>query len=114
MSRNLIVFRGVDNFIDIAVQDQEQQWLAINDYSFRFKVRDREANIIIDKEVGFVEGYNYKLGLDLLVADLADLDLGSYVWGITVIDEDDRIRPLFLELNGEVDGVLQLVDSPIS
>ena len=114
MSRNLKVFKGVDNFIDIAVQDQEQQWLAINDYSFRFKVRDREANIIIDKELGFVEGYSYKLGIDLLVADLADLDLGTYVWGITVIDEDERTRPLFLELNGEVDGVLQLVDSPIS
>lgn len=114
MSRHLIVFRGVDNFIDIAVQDQEQQWLAINDYSFRFKVRDRSANIIIDKEIIFVEGYNYKLGIDLLATDLADLDLGSYVWGVTVIDEDDRTRPLFLELNGEVDGVLQLVDSPIS
>jgi len=114
MSRSIKVFKGVDNFIDVAVKDQEQQSLSVSEYSFHFKVRDREANIIIDKALGFVEGCTDKLAVDLLVADLDSIDLGSYVWGITVVDEDNKTRPLFLALNGDIEGTLQVENSPIS
>lgn len=114
MTSTIRVFKGIDNFIDIIVNDEEQQPLTINNNSFKFKVRDRDSTLLIDKQLEFVEGYTNRLALDLLSTDLEDINIGIYTWGIAMTDEDQRIRPLYLEINGDVDGAFHVINTPIS
>lgn len=113
MSKNIVVYRGVDNFIDIIVNDQEQQPVAVNSYEFELRVRDSEFNTILDKTLGFVDGFRNRLALDLTIAELQDLELGTYTYAIAMTDTDGYTRPLFLELNGEANAKFQVIDSPI-
>ncbi len=107
-NKPLRVYKGADNFIDIVVNDFDLQPTTVNLYSFNFRARDREQNLIVDKDISIRTGYTNRLALDILEADLADVDIGMYTWGLSFTDENGLKRPLYLELNGSAEGSMQV------
>ena len=107
-NKPLRVYKGADNFIDIVVNDFDLQPTTVNLYTFNFRARDREQNLILDKEITVRANYTNRLALDLLEADLADVNIGLYTWGLSFTDENGLKRPLYLELNGNAEGSMQV------
>lgn len=107
-NKPLRVYKGADNFVDIVVNDFDLQPTTVNLYTFNFRVRDREQNLLLDKSIGYRVGYTNRLALDILEEDLADVNIGMYTWGISLTDENGLKRPLYLELNGSAEGSIQV------
>lgn len=107
-NKPLRIYKGADNFIDIVVNDFDLQPVAVNIYTFNFRVRDRENTLILEKDIGLRANYTNRLALDILEADLADVNIGQYTWGISLTDEDGKKRPLYLEVNGNAEGSIQV------
>ena len=107
-NKPLRVYKGADNFIDIVVNDFDLQPTTVNLYTFNFRARDREQNLILDKDITVRANYTNRLALDLLEADLADVNIGLYTWGLSFTDENGLKRPLYLELNGNAEGSMQV------
>lgn len=98
----------MDNYIDIVVSDFDEQPVAVKTYAFTFKVRDQQNNLVINKPIGFKPGATNRLALNILKEDTLYLPAGLYVWGISVINENNREFPLYLELNGDAFGTFNL------
>jgi hypothetical protein len=107
-NKPLRVYKGADNFIDIVVNDFDLQPTTVNLYTFNFRVRDREQNLLLDKDIAIKTGFTNRLALNILEADLADVNIGMYTWGISLTDENGLKRPLYLELNGNAEGSIQV------
>lgn len=109
-NKPLKVFKGVSNVFEIEIQDFEQQPAAISSYEFRFRVKNKEQDVVINKGLTNNTTQANRLDLSLLEEDIADLPEGMYVWGISIRDENNRVRPIYLESNGEAEGKLHLVE----
>jgi len=107
-NKPLRVYKGADNFIDIVVNDFDLQPTTVNLYTFNFRVRDREQTLLLDKDIAIKTGFTNRLALNILEADLADVNIGMYTWGISLTDENGLKRPLYLELNGNAEGSIQV------
>lgn len=108
-NKPLKIYKGADNFIDIVVNDFDQQPLTVNVYTFAFRARDRNLDIVINKPLTFRQGFTNRLALDLSESDLTDVDLGTYMWAIAMRDENGKERPLYLEVNGDAESSMQIV-----
>lgn len=109
-NKPLKVFKGVDNFFDIAVQDFEQQPLPIKTYTFRFRAIDHNEVPVISKDIAFKIDDPNKLSLIVTRDELADLTLGFYKWGISADDGEGNERPIYLDLNGGAEGSMEVSD----
>lgn len=109
-NKPLKVFKGVDNFFDIAVQDFEQQPVAIKAYTFRFRAIDHNEVPVITKTIAFRIDDPNKLALQITRDELADLTLGFYKWGISADDGEGNERPIYLDLNGGAEGSMEVSD----
>jgi hypothetical protein len=107
-NKPLKIYKGADNFLDVVINDFDLQPLAVNLYTFKFKVKDNNNNTVLIKQMGFRQNATNRLALDLLEEDLASLNVGLYVWGLSLIDERGKERPIYLELNGEAESTFQL------
>ena len=107
-NKPLRVYKGADNFIDIVVNDFDLQPTTVNLYTFNFRVRDREQTLLLDKDIAIKTGFTNRLALNILEADLVDVNIGMYTWGISLTDENGLKRPLYLELNGNAEGSIQV------
>ena len=107
-NKPLKIYKGADNFLDIVINDFDLQPLPVNLYVFKFKVKNNNGTTVLIKELGFRLNATNRLALDLLEEDLAGLNLGLYYWGLSLTDELNRERPLYLELNGDAESTFQL------
>lgn len=107
-NKPLKVYKGTHNEFEIQIQDFNQQPVPIGAYSFYFRVLDNNEVSQISKPIGFVSGSTNRLLLNIDRDELSDLDIGFYTWGISLIDEDQRERPLYLDLNGGAKGQLEI------
>jgi len=107
-NKPLKVFKGVDNVFDIVIQDFDQQPVAVGAYSFLFRALDNNEVAMISKPVGFKPGTTNRLLLEITRDEVADLDTGFYTWGISLVDENDQERPLYLELNGSTRSTMEI------
>lgn len=109
-NKPLKIYKGADNLLDIVVNDFDLQPVAVGAYEFRFKVKNKNHDVVLNKVLGLRAGQNNRLALDLLEEDLSALTVGMYVWGISLRDELGRERPIYLEVNGEAEGTMQLIN----
>lgn len=107
-NKPLKVFKGVNNVFDIVIQDFDQQPVPVGAYSFLFRALDNNEVSMISKPVGFKPDSNNRLLLEITRDEIADLDTGFYTWGISLVDEDGRERPLYLELNGGTRSTMEI------
>lgn len=108
-NKPLKIYKGADNLLDIVVNDFDLQPVALGAHEVRFKVKNKNHDVVINKVLTVRNGYSNRLALDLLEEELADLTVGMYIWGISLKDELNRSRPLYLEVNGEAEGTMQLI-----
>lgn len=104
------VFKGVDNTFDIQIQDFDQQPVPVNPYVFRFKAADRNELVVLSKDLKFREGFKNRLALDIDRLEISDLEPGLYKWALSIEDDLGAERPLYVELNGSVEGTLEIAD----
>lgn len=109
-NKPLKVFKGVDNFFDIAIQDFEQQPVPVKIYTFRFRAIDHNEVAVISKDISFKIDDPTKLALNITRDELADLTLGFYKWGISADDGEGNERPIYLDLNGGAEGSMEISD----
>ena len=110
-NKPLKVYQGVDNAYELIVHDFDQQPVPITDYTARFRAIDATGNYQIDKVVGIKSGTDNRLDLQLLKADLEDLEPGLYHYSVT-LDDGSTERPLYFEQNGTAVGQMELLTGP--
>jgi len=108
-NKPLKVYKGADNYIDIVMNDFDLQPVVVNTYTFKFKVKDQDQNLLINKIVGFRSGTTNRLALNILKEDTAAMNIGLYTWGLSIIDENNRERPIYLEVNGDAVSTFELL-----
>lgn len=109
-NKPLKLYKGVTNTFDLSVQDFDQQPIPVRPYVFRFRAVDHHGVPVISKTLAFRPGTTNRLALDITRDELADLDIGEYKWAISIDDENGLERPLYLELNGSVDGTMEIAE----
>ena len=109
LNRQLRIYKGADNLVDFVVNDFDLQPLTVNQYTFKFTARDRYKNIIIEKNIPLRVGYTNRLALDILESDLETVNLGRYIWGMSVVMENNKERPVYLAANGNAEGSMEIV-----
>lgn len=110
-NKPLKVYQGVDNAYELIVHDFDQQAIEITDYTARFRAIDATGSYQIDKEVAIKVGTTNRLDLQLLKADLEELELGFYTYSVTLSDGTTE-RPLYFEQNGTAVGQMELLSGP--
>lgn len=107
-NKPLIIYQGADNILDVVVNDFDMQPLPVNIYRFKFKVKNNKDDVVLVKEMKFKEGATNRLSLEIMENDVSTWSLGMYTWGISVTDDLNRERPMYLELNGDAESTFQL------
>lgn len=107
-NKPLIIYQGADNILDVVINDFDMQPLVVNIYRFKFKVKNNKDDVVLVKEMKFKEGATNRLSLEIMENDVSTWSLGMYTWGISVTDDLNRERPLYLELNGDAESTFQL------
>lgn len=107
-NKPLKVYKGVYNVFEIVIQDFDQQPVPVGAYSFLFRALDNNEVAMISKPISFKPGETNKLLLEITRDEIWDLDTGFYTWGISLVDENGKERPLYLELNGSTRSVMEI------
>jgi hypothetical protein len=107
-NKPLKIFKGVTNVFDIVVQDFDQQPVAVKPYVFRFRAVDNNDVAVLSKVIGFRPDSTNKLALDINRDEITDLDTGFYKWAISIDDGEGTERPIYLDLNGGVEGSMEV------
>jgi len=102
-----MLYKEMDNEFDVVVQDRDQQPVDIREYSFLFRIFDRFEAPLLTKDVVLRPNTTNRLIIDVNGDDIAAIDPGFYNWGL-VINENGRVRPLYLEHNGAIEGALEI------
>lgn len=103
----LRLFKDMDNSFDIVIWDRDQQPIDVSDYAFIFQMFDRHERPLLIKDVPLTVGQTSRLSLYVSSDDIANIDVGSYKWGL-VLHDNGRYKPLYLEHNGTIEGTLEI------
>jgi hypothetical protein len=110
-NKPLKVYQGVDNAYELIIHDFDQQPVPVTAYTARFRAIDATGSYALDKAVAIKTGTTNRLDLQLLKADLAELELGFYHYSVT-LTKDAKERPLYFEQNGTAVGQMELLGGP--
>lgn len=117
-NRNLKIFRGVDNRIDIQVRNPDQKASNITGSTLVFNLVSRDTkNLVLQKDFDVMDLVTGKVTIILTSEELLDLDNGNYNYSIvkevrTTIDSTDykvtsRI-PLYVDSQYDTVGTLEI------
>ena len=112
-NKPLKVYQGVDNAYELIVHDFDQQTVALDGYTARFRAMDASGTYYLDKVIVLKTGTTNKLDLQLLKTDLVDLVPGFYSYSVT-LDDGQTERPLYFEQNGTAVGQMELLTGPFN
>lgn len=104
------VYRGLDNYFDIVLKDFDLQPVAVTTYVFKFKVKNSNNDVVLTKNLTFGTAGSNRLNLNILKEDVLYLKPGLYTWGLSMMNENNREVPIYLELNGDAIGTFNLQD----
>lgn len=87
-NRNLKIYRGVDNRIDIQVRNSDQKATAITNYSPVFNLISRETQeLVLKKDAVSLEdstAYTGRFYVELTESELDDIETGFYQYSLTL------------------------------
>jgi hypothetical protein len=127
-NRNIKVYRGTDNRLDIRVKNSDQKPNNISGYTVVFKLIDRNNKLVYEKDCTAVDATVGRINVTMTEAELVDLERGDYQYSLiketrSYSDASNYVvtssSPLYvdsqydafatLEILGDVSG--QVVDS---
>lgn len=81
-NRNIKVYRGTDNRLDIRVKNSDQKPNNISGYAVIFKLIDRHNTLVYEKDCTTVDASVGRINVTLTETDLLDLEKGDYQYSL--------------------------------
>jgi len=117
-NRNLKIFRGVDNRIDIQVRNSDQKASNIVGSTLVFNLVSQDTkDLVLQKDFSTMDLATGKVTVNITADELLDLDLGFYNYSIvkevrTTVDSTDYTVtskiPLYLDSQYDTIGTLEI------
>jgi hypothetical protein len=117
-NRNIKVYRGTDNRLDIRVKNSDQKPNSVTGSHVVFRLIDRYNNLVYEKDCTSVDNSIGRLNVTITEADLVDLERGDYQYSLTkqtrnYLDDDNYTvtssSPLYVDSQYDAFATLEIL-----
>lgn len=108
------IYRGLDNDIHFIIRNVDRKPINLLGRSFIFTViNEQNEELMLEKEAEILDPHKGRLKVDILQGDTFKWIKGWYRYVLTMVDKDDKRKPLYFDESYNIRGYIRFDDTSV-